>query len=229
MITDRLMRPGLTLYRDHLGSGPDILLLHAGGERRQVWRPVMTILADRYRCTAYDQRGHGESGGNRDGPVTLFGEDTVAMLADLRNPLLVGASLGGFAALLALADPAIERRVAGLVLVDVTPDPDPAATRRFLEPLGMADSPLVGDILGRAEALRGIAARLTLPMLAIRAGQRGGPGDPDAVRFASLVPHAQFATVRAAGHLIARDRPAELAALLASFQESREVAARRSS
>lgn len=227
MITSQLSRPDLALRFDRAGRGPDVLLLHAGGERRQVWRPVMTILADRYRCTAYDQRGHGESGGGRDGPVTLYGEDTVAMLADLRRPLLVGASLGGFAALLALADPVVEREVAGLVLVDVTPDPDPEATRHFLAPLGMADSPLVGDILGRAEALRGIAARLTLPILAIRAGQRGGPGDSDAQRFARLVPHARFATVRAAGHLIARDRPAELAALLADFQESPEVTARR--
>ncbi len=227
MLTGDLRRPDATLKFDRLGAGPDLLLLHAGGERRQVWHRVMAPMADRCRCTAYDQRGHGESGGDRAGPVTLYGEDTVAMLADLDSPILVGASLGGFAALLALADPEVERRAAGLVLVDVTPDPDPGATRAFLGPLGMADTPLVGDILGRAQELRRIAAGLTLPILAIRAGKPPASGDPDAERFAALVPHARFATVPEAGHLIARDRPEALAALLAEFSSAPDVAKRR--
>ncbi|MCE3289817.1 MAG: alpha/beta fold hydrolase, partial [Caulobacter sp.] len=123
LIEGVLQRPDTVLRFDQLGAGPDMLLLHAGGERRTVWRPVMRQLAWQCRCTAYDQRGHGDSEGDRSAPVTVFGEDTVAMIAQLRAPVVVGASLGGFAALLALDQ--VERDVAGLVLVDVVPDPDP--------------------------------------------------------------------------------------------------------
>ncbi len=175
------------------------------------------------RCVAYDQRGHGESDGGRHRSVTAFGEDTVDMISQLRMPLVVGASLGGFAALLALSNPSIERQVAGLVLVDVIPDPDPDRTRRFLAPLGMDQSPLVEDILGRRDRLREIAASLTLPVLAIRAGERTGYSDDDADRFARLVPHAAITTVAGAGHLVAKDKPIELAALLAGFLQSDAV------
>jgi pimeloyl-ACP methyl ester carboxylesterase len=155
--------------------------------------------------------------------VTLFGEDTVDMIAQLHMPLVVGASLGGFAALLALSNPSVERQVAGLVLVDVVPDPDPDRTRRFLAPLGMDQSPLVDDILGRRDRLREIAASLTLPILAIRAGERTGYLDDDADRFARLAPHAAIITVAGAGHLVAKEKPIELAALLAGFLQSNAV------
>jgi pimeloyl-ACP methyl ester carboxylesterase len=185
---------------------------------------VMGYLANRgCRCVAYDQRGHGESGGGRTSSVTAFGEDTVDMISQLRMPLVVGASLGGFAALLALSNPSVERQVAGLVLVDVVPDPDPDRTRRFLAPLGMDQSPLVEDILGRGDRLREIAASLTLPVSAIRAGERTEYSDDDADRFARLVPHAAITTVAGAGHLVAKDKPIELAALLASFLQSDAV------
>ena len=169
---------------------------------------MMSYLADRgCRCVAYDQRGHGDSGGGRHTSVTAFGEDTVEMISQLRMPLVVGASLGGFAALLALSDPSVERRVAGLVLVDVVPDPDPDRTRRFLAPLGMDQSPLVEDILGRRDRLRKIAASLTLPVLAIRAGERTGYSDDDADRFAKLVPHAAITVVAGAGTWLPKTTP----------------------
>ena len=227
MIVGSLARPDGGLSFDRLGSGPDLLLLHAGGERRRVWHPVMEVLA-RHGCraTAYDQRGHGDSIRER-GTLPEYGADTVEMIAPLAMPVVVGASLGGFAALFALADAAVEAKVAGLVLVDVFPDPDPERTRRFLAPLGMDASPLVGDILGRADRLREITRGLSLPILVIRAGERAGITDSDARRFRELAPHAQFVTVAGAGHLIAREKPLELAALLAEFQASNAVRARR--
>jgi pimeloyl-ACP methyl ester carboxylesterase len=84
----------------------------------------------------------------------------------------------------------------------------------------MDQSPLVEDILGRRDRLREIAASLTLPVLAVRAGERTGYSDDDADRFARLVPHAAIATVAGAGHLVAKDKPVELAALLAGFLQS---------
>src|SRR4029077_14118623 len=77
-----LSRPGLTLVCDVHGSGRDVLLLHAGGERRWVWHPVMEHLAAcGLRCTAYDQRGHGETGGELGASAAPFADDTRAMIA----------------------------------------------------------------------------------------------------------------------------------------------------
>ncbi|MFZ5734281.1 MAG: alpha/beta fold hydrolase [Pseudomonadota bacterium] len=228
MITGSLARPDGKLWFDSLGSGADVLLLHAGGERRRVWHPVMSDLAGHgLRATAYDQRGHGESINDRTFPLPDYGDDTADMIAYLTKPVVVGASLGGFAALSALADSAVEARVAGLVLIDVFPDPDPERTIRFLAPLGMERSPLVTDILGRRDQLRAITKQLSLPILAIRAGERTGVVDADAARFRELAPHAQIVSVAGAGHLIAKEKPRELAALLVQFTQSREVLERR--
>jgi pimeloyl-ACP methyl ester carboxylesterase len=230
MITGSLTRPDGRLCFDSLGSGPDMLLLHAGGERRRVWHPVMDYLAGHgCRATAYDQRGHGESVGDRASTLPPFGEDTIDMVAQLTMPVVVGASLGGFAALLALADAATEANVAALVLVDVFPDPDPERTRRFLAPLGMDKSPLVADILGRRERLRQITRELSLQILAIRAGEPAVTEDIDADRFLQLAPHARIVSVAGAGHLIAKERPGELAAHLVEFQQSDAVRERRGS
>lgn len=218
MIVGSLARPDGRLYFDSLGSGSDVLLLHAGGERRRVWHPVMECLA-RHGCraTAYDQRGHGESIASRTFTLPEYGEDTIDMIARLTMPVVVGASLGGFAALFALADPATEAHVAGLVLVDIFPDPDPEQTQRFLAPLGMDKSPLVADILGRQDRLSEITRGLSLPILAIRAGERTGITDTDADRFLALAPHAQIVSIAGAGHLIAKEKPVELAGLLSEF------------
>lgn len=228
MITGSLSRPDGKLYFDRLGKGPDFLLLHAGGEHRQVWHPVMKHLA-RHGCrtTAYDQRGHGESITGHANALPAYGEDTADMITRLAMPVVVGASLGGFAALFALAEAAIEARVAGLVLVDVFPDLDPGRALRYLASRGMDTSPLVADILGRRGRLREIARGLSLPVLAIRAAERTATTEVDVERLLDLVPHARIATVAGAGHLIAREKPSELAEILLEFQESSAVRERR--
>lgn len=229
MITGSLSRPDGPLYFDRLGDEPQVLLLHAGGERRHVWHPVMQDLAGQ-GCAgiAFDQRGHGESTRSSASTLPAFGDDVAAMIAQLQMPVVVGASLGGFAALFALEYPDLEARVAGLVLVDVIPDPDPDHVRRFLAPLGVDKSPLVDDILGRRDHLRKIAQRLSLPILFVRAG-KSAVRDADVDGFRALVPHAIIATVAGAGHLIAKEKPAELAALLLDFMNSDAVRNRRAS
>lgn len=109
-----LTRPDAVLRFDRLGDGPAALLLHAGGEWRRVWHKIMEPLAGRgFLTVAYDQRGHGESGGSLDAPLPVLGADTAAMIQQLVAPVVVGASLGGFAALSALADPKVQAQVAG--------------------------------------------------------------------------------------------------------------------
>ena len=40
----RIARPDVLLRGEEAGVGPTVLLLHAGGERRQVWTPVIDVL-----------------------------------------------------------------------------------------------------------------------------------------------------------------------------------------
>ena len=229
----RLQRPDVTLIGTASGDGPPALLLHAGGERRQTWEPVAAELARAgYSTVAFDQRGHGDSdpagaGADR---LPLFAADVEAMIGTLdAAPVLVGSSLGGLAALHALAEPRLEGRVAGLMLVDVVPDPPPDRTRAWLaRTLGArANQPLIDDILGRADALRAGASRLTLPVTLVRGGPDSVVTDTDTGRLLELVPHATVATIPSAGHLMARDAPIELASEVIAFLGDPRVRRRR--
>ena len=106
------------------------LLLHGGGQTRHAWDATARSLARAgLDAIALDQRGHGESEWVGDGGYSFFdyGDDATAVARALLAangvaPIVIGASLGGLAALVALdRDP---RVFAGLVLVDVTPEPD---------------------------------------------------------------------------------------------------------
>jgi pimeloyl-ACP methyl ester carboxylesterase len=212
-----LARGEVTLRGTATGSGPTVLLLHAGGERRGVWAPVGAWLAEQgLRTVAYDLRGHGDS----PGPATalqLFAEDVAAMVRREPAPVVVvGASLGGLAAVAALAEPHVARDVAGLVLVDVVPDPDPVRSRAWLDDRGLrrGRAGLADDILGRGPELLAIATAVERPILLVR----GGPGSPvtdaDAERLQAAKPTVAVCRVPAAGHLIAHDAPEEVARII---------------
>ena len=185
------------------GAGPTVLLLHAGGERRGVWAPVAARMARcGLRTVAYDQRGHGDSSGEATA-LRPLADDVIAMVAREPAPVVVvGASLGGFAAVAALADPATAQRVAGLVLVDVVPDPDPARVRSWLGANGLLDrsagSPRTSSDPG--PELLGIVAASTVPILLVRG--TGSPmidADVDRLRAARPVTRGHRAGRRAPG------------------------------
>jgi pimeloyl-ACP methyl ester carboxylesterase len=208
-------RPDVKLIGTRAGEGPPVLLLHAGGERRQTWAPVAAALAQAgYSSVAYDQRGHGDSRPVNADNLSGFAADVVAMVDNTFDaaPVVVGCSLGGLAALLAL-DSRLEALVAGLMMVDVVPDPPPERTRAWLARTlkDRVNQPIVDDILGRGQALRAVARRLELPVRLIRGGAGSPVTDDDARRLLELVPHARTVTIPGAGHLIARDTPTELA------------------
>ncbi|MGW0523366.1 alpha/beta fold hydrolase [Crossiella sp. NPDC003009] len=216
-----LARPDVVLRGEEAGAGPTVLLLHAGGERRRVWRPVIEVLVEAgFRCVAFDQRGHGDTGGSLR-TLAPCAEDVAAMLrAEPPGCVVVGASLGGLAAIAALADPAVRARVNGLVLVDVVPDPEPGRVRGFLDATGLPEThtEIVEDVLAQVPRLRQIAAELDLPVLLVR-GDRDSPvTDADADRLRRLVPHAAVTRVRGAGHLVARDQPVALAAVITEWR-----------
>ncbi|MEX1152787.1 alpha/beta fold hydrolase, partial [Parvibaculum sp.] len=231
MTTTTIDRGGVEIICESRGAGPQILLLHAGGERRQVWRPVMNELDERgFRSVACDQRGHGASGGQSSDGIGAYAADTVAMIERIGGcPLVVGASLGGMASMLALADASTQADVSGLILVDVVPTPDPMRVRAFLARggHGLDRSPLVDDILGRAAQMGEAAARLRMPLLLVRAGGVGAIDDKEVARLKSWAPQLQTIVIEETGHLIARDAPGELAKAIADFAQSDDVRDRR--
>jgi len=116
---------GVELVADVRGdpADPPVLFLHGGGQTRHAWGATAQLVADRgWRTVALDLRGHGDSqwAPNGDYSFTAFCADAVAVADQLdRPPVLVGASLGGMAAM--LAEGTSDRPVScGLVLVDIT-------------------------------------------------------------------------------------------------------------
>lgn len=213
-----LARAGTTLLGTASGTGPTVLLLHAGGERRGVWTPVAAALTLRgLRTVAFDLRGHGESGGQAT-TLRAIEQDVTAMIYREPAPVVVvGASLGGLAAIAALADPGAARHVAGLVLVDVVPDPEPARVRAWLGNRGLYDdrADLVEDILERGPELLATAAKIELPILLVRSGPRSPLLDAEVERLLAANPAVTVCLVPDAGHLVARDAPDDLARILA--------------
>jgi pimeloyl-ACP methyl ester carboxylesterase len=127
---------GNRLVADMFGEqGPVVLLLHGGGQTRHSWRQTAQQLA-RSGSTAYalDQRGHGDSDWIDDGAYAFsdYAADARCVAEALaaragRAPVVIGASLGGIAALLAQGEAEKSGRgslFSALVLVDITPRVD---------------------------------------------------------------------------------------------------------
>ncbi|MBW3669563.1 MAG: alpha/beta hydrolase [Actinobacteria bacterium] len=92
-------------WYDFGGDGPDLLLAHATGFHGRVWLPVVERLPPHFRCVAFDERGHGDSGSPADGDFDWhgFARDAAAVVeaAGLDRPFGVGHSCGAAALLLA--------------------------------------------------------------------------------------------------------------------------------
>ncbi|MGB5268486.1 MAG: alpha/beta hydrolase [Polyangiales bacterium] len=117
---------GMSIAADAYGD-PDqqpVLFLHGGGQTRHAWGNSAELLARHgFYTICMDHRGHGESSwaGLGEYRVYHFAEDLRHVIAQLdQTPILVGASLGGIASLLAETEQ--EASVAkAVILVDVTP------------------------------------------------------------------------------------------------------------
>lgn len=149
------------------GSGPPVLLLHAGLMDRRMWDPQWSQLATRFTALRFDARGFGASS-DPTGAYSLHG-DALDVLDSfgIERAAVVGASMGGMAALdLAIAVP---HRVSALVTVNSTPS-------------GWKHSP---DLLNAFEAVdvayetRGLDAANELEMRIWIDGPSRSPGDAD--------------------------------------------------
>src|SRR5229473_6047003 len=100
------------------------LATHHAGLNPHTWDVAALMLRPHYHCLALDQRGHGDSEWE---PTSEYSHDSqvrdvqgfIEQLG-LERPLLIGHSMGGFAAIgYAIAHAA---KLAGLVAVDVGPE-----------------------------------------------------------------------------------------------------------
>jgi pimeloyl-ACP methyl ester carboxylesterase len=101
---------------DEAGSGPPVILVHAGLADRRMWEHQFWSLAASHRVIRYDWRGRGQSDNVTDGEVTHH-EDLLALMdaLDLDHAVLVGASMGGGYALNAALE--APERIRGLALI----------------------------------------------------------------------------------------------------------------
>jgi pimeloyl-ACP methyl ester carboxylesterase len=111
----------------------EIVLLHGGGQNAHTWDTV--ALALRRPLVAVDLPGHGHSDDLASGVTALDGyaRDVAVAIEELapRARAIIGMSAGGLAAV-ALSEiaPALLRK---LVLVDILPNPHPAAAQRIAD------------------------------------------------------------------------------------------------
>jgi pimeloyl-ACP methyl ester carboxylesterase len=65
---------GRAVHVAEAGKGTPIVLLHGNPDTHSVWAPVVSGLADRFRCIAPDLPGYGESDAPRDDQLSLEGQ-----------------------------------------------------------------------------------------------------------------------------------------------------------
>jgi pimeloyl-ACP methyl ester carboxylesterase len=129
---------GINLVADAWGDpkNPPVILAHGGGQTRHSWGGTARILAEQgWYAVAYDHRGHGESGWSEDSLYELihFAGDMACLARTFsRPPAVVGASLGGLAAMLGAGE--IESDMfSAIVLVDVTPQLNRAGVEKIFQ------------------------------------------------------------------------------------------------
>jgi pimeloyl-ACP methyl ester carboxylesterase len=257
-------------------GGPPVLLLHGGGQTRHAWRRTAEALArDGWTAYAADQRGHGDSEWVADGAYRFkdFAADVRSIASTLaklhgRAPVVIGASLGGIATLLAQAEPSHAPAFAALVLVDITPRVDRSGVERIQDFMRVHATDGFASVADAADAVaaylphrprpknheglkknlrlhddgrwrwhwdprflggRGVvrdeveadliaaARRITVPTLLVRGSASELVGEDHAREFLDLVPHAEYADVNGARHMVVGDRNDAFSAAILDF------------
>jgi pimeloyl-ACP methyl ester carboxylesterase len=194
-------------------GSPPMVLLHALGERRASWAPVMTQFAQRLRVFAMDLRGHGDSDWPGAYSFQLMRDDVVSLLdqLDLGAVTLTGHSMGGMVGYLtAMQRPDLVER---LVVEDVAPPyhRDRPVPERPAEPLEF-DWTVVPAIVGQVNkgdpAAWDSLSTITAPTLLIGGGPDSHIPQEKLAEVADRIPRCDLVTIPA-GHYVHTARPRE--------------------
>ena len=126
-----VIEPGTHWSAAGPGDAPPIIFVHGAMMGRSVWWPQVTALADRYRCIAVDQPGHGSRREQRFSLDAAVGNVLEAIERETAGRVvLVGLSLGGYTAMtLAARHP---DKVRGLIIAGSTREPEGLSRLGFL-------------------------------------------------------------------------------------------------
>lgn len=227
---------GVALRGDLRGDPDDplVLLVHGGGQTREIWNDAAAALVRAGRqVMALDLRGHGESEWPADGRYDFgaYVEDLRAILAQLPSrPVIVGASLGGWVAAVAVGEEG-GHLASGLVLADAPPDLDLSNIREAANALRAASETAKGawdrralERFGLEDALKRFkeaAPKIHVPALFVRGALSAVTDAVSASRMVEQIPGAEYAEIGEAGHLVASDRGDLFSATMLDFLERR--------
>jgi len=115
-------------YQDSGGNHPALLFSHGLLMDHAMFAPQVAAFRDRYRCIAWDERGHGQTAGDSIAPFSYYdsADDAAALLRHLgiEQAVLIGMSQGGYLSQrVALRHPQVVR---ALVLIDTQSGPEDA-------------------------------------------------------------------------------------------------------
>ena len=187
-------------------DAPPLILLHALGEGRGDWAPVVGRFAEHFRVLAVDLRGHGDSDWPGSYSFQSMADDVLGLLDHLgfAEVTLLGHSMGGSVAyLLAEQSP---RRIQRLIVEDAPPPfvrerPVPARPEGELDFDWAVVPAIVGEVSRGNPRLWDRLSSITAPTLIVGGGSQSHIPQEKLQEVADRIPDCSLVTIPA-GHLV---------------------------